>query len=1177
MLWIFLFINTLLVFGAISSDQVQIGGDMGSVHKNAPFVIEQYYALMSLICLLMTTAFMTAAANRDYSSGMYQFVFTSPIRKYEYFFGKFIGAFTIAIIPLLGVSLGALIGPMMPWVQPERYGDVIWSSHLHGLAIFAIPNTLIIGVIVYGMALISRNNVVPFVGSMVILLLYVISQGYTRDIEKEWLANLLDPFGSQPLSLASKYMTVDEKNTRAVPLTGNILMNRAIWIGIGFLALLALYSRFSFSAPRERGKKKKIDLKQEDPVLTHAELRSFEPQLGARYSGRTLWHMIRFETLSVFKNQTFIIIVLIGLLNMIGSMSSFTGRYGSTYYPVTYSVIDLVRGAFYLFVVGIIIFYSGVLVWKERDAKISEITDVSPAPTGFMFISKLVAVIASIFFVMLSTIVVGIIVQAINGYTRFELSQYVISLLVIDLLSFAYLLVMALLFHYLINNRYIAYFAIVAFLILNAFIWNVLKINTNMLNFGSGPSITYSDMNGFGPFVKGTTWFYLYWMLFSVITAFIVFAFYVRGKDTAFKIRARAALHRLKKNKLAFATALIAFVAVAGYVYYNTQVLNTYLNEDESEAQQKAYELNYKKYQDLPSPKYTDLSYKIDIHPYERNLYVEISGTIVNKTEKPIPAFHFTIPQDMDKFDIEIPAAKLTLDNEKLHYRIYQLSHPMAPGDSMVIKIKTRKETKGFENQVSFKSLTHNGTFFNNADILPLFGYQRGNELQDKNKRKKMGLPARQKLAPLDDNNMSARANPYVDMNADFVNVRTVISTSGDQIAVAPGSLKREWKKDGRNFFEYQLDHPSLNFYSFISARYQVTRDKFNGIDIEVYHIKEHKYNVPNMVASMKKSLDYYTRNFGPYYHKQCRIIEFPRYASFAQAFPGTMPYSEGIGFITDLRDVKEDDIDMVYFIVAHEMGHQYWAHQLIGPPMRGSEMMSESFAEYSALMVMEKEYGRDKMRKFLSYEMDGYLRGRSRELEAERPLMQTENQGYIHYQKGSVVLYYLKEMIGEHNVNQALRQLINEHAYKAAPYPTANAAVNAFKAVTPDSLQYLIDDLFRNITLFSNSVVKTDFKKVGNEYEVSVITRSEKFRADSLGKEKTIALNDYIDVGVFGESKGKVVLGKPLAMNRFKITKADNTFTFRVREKPVKAGIDPYHYLIDRQLEDNLRKISED
>jgi aminopeptidase N len=286
------------------------------------------------------------------------------------------------------------------------------------------------------------------------------------------------------------------------------------------------------------------------------------------------------------------------------------------------------------------------------------------------------------------------------------------------------------------------------------------------------------------------------------------------------------------------------------------------------------------------------------------------------------------------------------------------------------------------------------------------------------------------------------------------------------------------------------------------------------------------------------------------------------------------MPYSEGIGFITDLRDVTKDDIDLVFYVVAHEMGHQYWAHQVCGANMQGSEMMSEGFAQYSSLMVMEKEYGKDKMKKFLEYEMNGYLTGRSTEFEGENPIMKTENQQYIHYNKASVVMYYFKEMVGEQNVNKALKNLVTQFGYKDPPYATSIDAVNEFRKVTPDSLRYLIPDLFENITLFSNRTLKVTSKKVGDEYEVSIKTTSEKFRSNALGKETPTPIADYIDIGVFGKSDKENVLGKPLVYKRLKITKKDNTFVFKTKTEPNKAGIDPYNYLIDRIPDDNVKSV---
>jgi hypothetical protein len=550
-----------------------------------------------------------------------------------------------------------------------------------------------------------------------------------------------------------------------------------------------------------------------------------------------------------------------------------------------------------------------------------------------------------------------------------------------------------------------------------------------------------------------------------------------------------------------------------------------------------------------------------------------IEALATNKTRKPISELHFTIPPISDSIGISIPDSKLKLRDNRLRYRIYTLTNPLQPGESIPIKMQVWHRTKGFENEVSFTQITQNGTFFNNVDFVPTLGYTNQGEISDKNKREKLKLPARLRMPRLSQTDSLARGNTYFIFDSDWVDVTTTISTAPDQIAIAPGSLVKSWKEAGKNFFTYKIDHKSYNFYSFISARYEVAREKWNGIDLEVYYIKPHAYNVSAMLRSLRKSLEYYTTNFGPYYHKQCRIIEFPRYSSFAQAFPGTMPYSEGIGFITDLRKVTKEDIDQVFYVVAHEMAHQYWAHQFCGAHMQGSVMMAESFAQYSALMVMEKEYGRDKMKKFLKYEMDGYLTGRSREPEAERPLMKAEDQGYIYYQKGSIVMYYLKEMIGEQNVNKALKAMLDSLAYKEPPYATSYAALNAFSRVTPDSLNYLLTDLFADITLFSNRVVAVEVTKEAQGYVVTFKTESEKFKADSLGKETKVTMSDYVDVGVFAEPTSDKNLGEMLAHRRVKINQTENTFTFRTTKKPYIVGIDPYNYLVDRQPEDNLRK----
>jgi ABC-2 type transport system permease protein len=526
------------------------------------------------------------------------------------------------------------------------------------------------------------------------------------------------------------------------------------------------------------------------------------------------------------------------------------------------------------------------------------------------------------------------------------------------------------------------------------------------------------------------------------------------------------------------------------------------------------------------------------------------------------------------KTEVRVDGAKLKQEDQRLQYHIYEFDPPMQPGEQRHFRFTVTREPRGFENTVSVLQVVQNGTFFNNAAVSPQIGYQPQRELDNRNKRKKFGLKEKDLMPALERNCTADCMNTYLSNNSDWVNEESVISTSPGQIAVAPGSLERQWTENGRCYFKYKLDHFADNFYAFLSGDYEVARKESNGIKIEVYYLKEQPWNVPKMLRSVEKSFEYYTKNFGPYAPKQARIVEFPRIERFAQAFPGTMPYSESIGFIANLKD--PEDIDMVYYVVAHEMGHQWWAYQVSGANMQGATLLSETLAQYSALMVMEKEYGRDMMRKFLKYEMDNYLRSRGRELLKERPLLRVDsNQGYVHYRKGSVVMYYMKEMIGEEAVNRALRKVLQQYAYAPPPYPVSYALVDALRAETPPQYQYLIQDLFYDITLFSNRTLSASAtKRADGKYDVTIHVDAKKFKADEKGEEHEVPVNDWIEIGAFAKPPHGKKYGKTLYRDRVLMKSGAATYTFTVDEAPDKAGIDPFLLLIDRIPDDNTKTV---
>lgn len=185
-------------------------------------------------------------------------------------------------------------------------------------------------------------------------------------------------------------------------------------------------------------------------------------------------------------------------------------------------------------------------------------------------------------------------------------------------------------------------------------------------------------------------------------------------------------------------------------------------------------------------------------------------------------------------------------------------------------------------------------------------------------------------------------------------------------------------------------------------------------------------------------------------------------------------------------------------------------------------------------------------------------------------------SQGYIHYRKGSVVLYYLKEMLGEDVLNSALRDLVDSFAYAEPPYPTSHELVERIRAVTPDSLQYLVTDLFEEITLFDNRVIGDPVSEPTEDgrWRVTFEVQAGKLRADSLGTETSVPMNDYVDVAVLAQPEEGRERGRVLATERRRLTDGVHTVEFVVDEAPWQVGVDPSFFLIDRIPDDNLKRV---
>ncbi|MCY0992652.1 M1 family aminopeptidase [Nannocystis sp. ILAH1] len=1169
--YVFAFALALFGFLAMTTEVVRFGGAGGKVLNNAPWLVSTAVMVFTLMGTIFTSAIAGTAVLRDFEYKTHELLFTTRLRKSAFVLGRFLGAYVVTVLVLACSALGLWLGSFMPWIDADKIGVAPPGTYVWPVLVYVVPTGLFVSALFFAVGVLTRSFVAVYIQGVVLFIGYSVANSLVSDIEQEQLAALLDPFGFNATNLINRYWTVAEKNSLLLPMDGALLLNRLLWIGIGALILLVAYRMFRMeAAPRGPKAAKAAKVEPELPAMrAPAVLPRVTPSVGPRVELARLVALVRLHYRSIVRERAFLALGAIAVLMTVVNAFYADLMYGTTVYPVTYAMVEVITGSALFFVI-ISALYAGELVWRERGFKCDQLVDATPTRSPLVFASKVVALLGVEATLCGALILTGIAVQAIKGYGHFELDVYLGYIYGVAFPGIALLTLLAFFIHVVTNQKLVANGLIIAYYMV-MLVLSFWGVHDNLFRYSQFPDPVYSDMNHYGPSLGAWLWFMAYYFSFAGLLLAVARLFLVRGQVQGLRARLRLARARLTPRWLAATGGLLAvFLGLFAFIRHNTHDLNRFRDQDDEEELRAVYEREYKQYEHLPQPRIVAADVRVDLDPARGQGTFKGTLRLANKSGVAIPTVHVYLRDELTIRELRFDRpSEVEHDDKRMRYMIHRLAEPLAPGAELTLHFDLADQREGFSNGGRDTGIVANGSFVSSDGLAPSIGYNRGLELDNDDDRKQHGLPERERMPSIDDE--AARANTYIASDSDWIDFRGTVCTDPDQIAIAPGYLQKEWTENGRRCFAYAMDSKILNFYSFLSARYEVRRDKWNDVDIEVYYHPGHEYNLDRMIDAVKKSLDYFTRNFSPYQHRQVRILEFPRYASFAQSFPNTIPYSEAIGFIARVRPGDPEDIDYPFYVTAHEVAHQWWAHQVIGANVQGATMLSESLSQYSALKVLEKEYGKDKMHKFLAYELKGYLGGRSNEKKKELPLMRNENQQYIHYQKGSLVWYALADYIGEDVLNAALARYIKQVGFQSAPFTTTKELVAILKEVTPAEYQYVIEDMFETITLYDNKVVSAEVTPEGSKYKVRFTVSARKLRASELGEETEVPVADFIDVAVFAApGPQELDLGKPLFFERRKLVGGDNVIEVVVDEPPARVGIDPYNKLIDRAPKDN-------
>jgi len=1194
--WLFFAALFLVAWSIIQSNYVPDARD-GWLLLNVPLVIASTTVVAGMLWLFLAASIAGEAAARDFESGLHPLSFSAPVSKFHYLAGRFLAAYALNALLLLAVQAGMLLGMHWPDVEPEILGPWRPEAFLLAYVLIALPNAFIATAVQFCFAALSRRSIVSYFGSV---LVFFGSMGLAAFVavvlKQQALARLLDPVGMIAIvSGLSDTWTTHEVNTRLVGLQPLLLGNRLLWVVVGAMVLAFTHRRFRLAHPAERGRRAKRARAratlQEDITLMSvtAPVRHLVPaaasaarQFGGAsrlrqllaVSGRSLRTLARgwtvFAPLGVIgflvcvvlsANMEFMgVPILPRAEHLLGQLTASLANPGNR----LWMVIPL-----------LIVFYAGELVWGERDARMGEISGAAPVPDWVFFVAKFLALAVVLVAWMVVLGAAAMLSQAVLGYPHHEIGVFAKVLLGLQLPDYLLFALLALAVHTVVNHKQLGTLAALVVYGVIAFA-PMLGLEHKLLVFGASPDWSYSDIRGFGASLPPWLAFKAYWLAWAALLAVLARLAWVRGRES--HPRARLALARARLTRptvIAGALAATAVMGFGGYIFHNTNVLNDYQPQATRLARSPAYGRQYARYADPPPPRVAASTMRVEIHPDRRAAEFLGSYRLENTTAQAIDTLHIATSTGAGvatrRLDFDRPATRV-LDDAVLGHRIYRLATPLRPGESMQLRYEVQFAPRGFGNGGADESVAANGTWLIALAYIPSIGYQPVRELREAGERLTQGLPARPLVPKLEDTRERTGKPGDVGMQFD-----AIVGTDDDQIAVAPGKLRRSWRENGRRYFHYASNAPLGGDVQFYSARYAVRREQCHGVDIGIFHHPAHDNIVDAMARSACAALGLYGRLYGPYAYDSLHFVEVSERGIGAHSEPSLVDYGDGFALLNPATE--EGGLDLVSAVTAHEVAHQWWGGNRFRPAyVEGAGLLIESMATYSATQVVESTLGTEQLQAYLGMMRDQYQVPRSL---AMPPLLRATEQ-FLNYRKGPLALHAMSQYAGRDQVNLALRRLLDAHPPGSATLATSLDLYRELHAVTPPRYRGVLRDLFAVNAYWELSATQANARKlVDGRWQLTLNLGARKLVVDATGAEREQPLDEWVEIGVYpGAAKRQenrqVILGTPMYQKKHRITRATQAITVVVPREPGHVGVDPRALLIDLRPRDNFVELDD-
>jgi ABC-2 type transport system permease protein len=1074
--------------------RINLGSSIVLTSANGFFPL---FAGIAIAMIVPMTGMMGPAVVRDVLLGSGELLRATRLTRSGYVFGRFAGAFAaIFFVYALHVPV-VWLAAHFPGLPVDKYPAFELIALLQPAAVMA-STLLVIGAIVFGIGTVTRSALVSYIVVALLIAGWIFALTKVQFGGFEALRNGIDWTGISSVIIANQTSAIHERNTGLMVLAKDFYTNRALWLGVGLAAVAIAWLlqgvRGGLWGNRRLDAASGILAPEAGPLKpyqTQLDGAAFRTQFGAR---------IGLDLKRVLFSPAYAVLVVGGLFLVWISVNNLGIIEDHTIEPVTRLLAKELQTPISILLLILAPVFASELVWGDTDRKIHELVDVTPTSNWAYVIPKVFVIyVASLIFIAASCCV-GMAVQAVKGFPLFEVGKLILWLglpMAGGAFCFA---VLAVACQCLSSNKIVGWGAYLVFTLGAGIMSEYVGWDHPLLSYGFTGEVPLSDFNGQAQFWANAAWLDLHWTLVACVLIILSVLMWRRGSEQRLKPRlALLPVNLRSREGVALAVGIVACVASGSWIFYNINVLGTYLTEAGYEKWQVANEQDLAPLEGMPGPTVTAVTINVDIRPKTVRATAKGVLTIENRTAQPLGKMVFN-HSGVTLDAASMPGATRGKEIKNYGVEIWTLTNPLKPGESRQLTFVTSINGNSVAESNPETAVVPNGSFIDNRQLVPTLRIDRDTWLTDYDDRKKHKLPEKRPVptAMLDEMQYTPGSG--------WIDADITISTDTGQIPIAPGLLVSETIMDGRTTRRYKPPIKIVNMFSLQSANYMVKRDTValaNGpVALEIYYLPGFTRNLDWMMTCMKASLKSLSSRYGDYPFQVLRIVQTPGYNAegfAAQALAGTVPFYEDGGWLQ--TNVSRTEPGNLSEVIAHEVAHMWWAHQVAPSNRPGALLLTESLAELSAWVVATDQFPALKVLPSGSAHSD-YEFGRGQEKIGEPTLAQMDSQKYLAYDKGPLALSVVRDQMGHARFDAVLKSFVARFAFADAPLPNAQDLLTALDGQASPNIQPLITKLFRERTRWESEISKGSFSgSAQSGWIVRVTAASWTAAFDELGK----------------------------------------------------------------------------